>query len=128
MDYLSKRNALPRDLAGHDLAARNCLVGDQLTIKVVNFGMMLDQYERDYYRTNDGHYLSLRWMSPEVNDEFSLVLLYQTIFYRRLCTANTLKRPMCGRLAFSCGRCTPTGSNRGAALRIRKSLNSSARA
>lgn len=75
MDYLSKRNVLPRDAASHDLATRNCLVGDQLTIKVANFGMMLDQYERDYYRTDDRHYLPLRWMSPEVNDRFLLVFL-----------------------------------------------------
>ena len=36
-----------------DLAARNCMVADDLTVKIGDFGMTRDIYETDYYRFED---------------------------------------------------------------------------
>ena len=37
-----------------DLAARNCLIGRGLVLKISDFGLTRDVYEKDYYKV--GHY------------------------------------------------------------------------
>ncbi|CAG0895716.1 unnamed protein product [Darwinula stevensoni] len=45
MKYLSEQHFVHRDLA-----TRNCLVGENLTVKIGDFGMSRDVYSSDYYR------------------------------------------------------------------------------
>jgi receptor tyrosine kinase-like orphan receptor 1 len=57
-------------LAGHhyvhrDLASRNCLVGENLTVKISDFGMARDKYVSDYYRVQTKSLLPVRWMPAE---------------------------------------------------------------
>ncbi|KAG8189629.1 hypothetical protein JTE90_009560 [Oedothorax gibbosus] len=60
MDYLASQHFVHRDLA-----TRNCLVGDQLTVKIGDFGMSRDVYSTDYYRVGRHNMLPIRWMPPE---------------------------------------------------------------
>ncbi|XP_061131778.1 insulin-like growth factor 1b receptor isoform X1 [Syngnathus typhle] len=48
-----------------DLAARNCMVAEDFTVKIGDFGMTRDIYETDYYRKGGKGLLPVRWMSPE---------------------------------------------------------------
>ena len=48
-----------------DLAARNYMVSADLVVKVGDFGMAQDVYEREYYRTKGRRLLPVRWMAPE---------------------------------------------------------------
>ncbi|GFT06855.1 hypothetical protein NPIL_176811, partial [Nephila pilipes] len=45
MVYLSSQHFVHRDLA-----TRNCLVGDNLSVKISDFGMSRDIYTSDYYK------------------------------------------------------------------------------
>ncbi|MPC98330.1 putative neurotrophin receptor LTRK 1 [Portunus trituberculatus] len=45
MEYLSSQHFVHRDLA-----CRNCLVGEDLTVKISDFGMSRDVYTCDYYK------------------------------------------------------------------------------
>ena len=47
MEYLASQHFVHRDLA-----TRNCLVGNSLTIKIGDFGMSRDVYSTDYYRVS----------------------------------------------------------------------------
>ncbi|XP_055931940.1 BDNF/NT-3 growth factors receptor-like [Argiope bruennichi] len=60
MDYLASQHFVHRDLA-----TRNCLVGDQLVVKIGDFGMSRDVYSTDYYRVGRHNMLPIRWMPPE---------------------------------------------------------------
>lgn len=60
MEYLASRNYVHRDVA-----ARNCLVGDNLSIKISDFGLSRDIYAADYYRVQTKSLLPVRWMPPE---------------------------------------------------------------
>merc|ERR1712126_753443 len=61
MAYLEKQH-----FTHCDLAARNCLVGDNLVIKISDFGLTRDVYLNDYYTDNDGERpRPIRWMAPE---------------------------------------------------------------
>ncbi|XP_065836171.1 uncharacterized protein [Oscarella lobularis] len=74
-----------------DIAARNCLVGengDQLSVKVSDFGMARDIYQEEYYRRKGGT-MPIRWMAPEAitdgkytveSDAWSLGVLLWEIF------------------------------------------------
>ncbi|KAK5981913.1 hypothetical protein GCK32_002452 [Trichostrongylus colubriformis] len=51
-----------------DLAARNCLLtekGPNRVVKIGDFGMARDIYERNYYRKGGRAKLPVRWMPPE---------------------------------------------------------------
>jgi serine/threonine protein kinase len=48
-----------------DLATRNCLVGDNLVVKIGDFGMSQNLYHSDYYRVHGEVPLPVRWMAPE---------------------------------------------------------------
>uniref|UniRef100_H3B6P5 Tyrosine-protein kinase receptor n=1 Tax=Latimeria chalumnae TaxID=7897 RepID=H3B6P5_LATCH len=60
MAYLNAKKFIHRDLA-----ARNCMVAEDFTVKIGDFGMTRDIYETDYYRKGGKGLLPVRWMSPE---------------------------------------------------------------
>ncbi|XP_077983307.1 hepatocyte growth factor receptor-like isoform X2 [Glandiceps talaboti] len=61
MAYLASLKFVHRDLA-----ARNCMVDELETIKVSDFGLSRDIYEREYYASEDKKAkLPIRWMSLE---------------------------------------------------------------
>ncbi|MEE6491390.1 hypothetical protein FKM82_016201 [Ascaphus truei] len=60
MAYLNAKKFVHRDLA-----ARNCMVSEDFTVKIGDFGMTRDIYETDYYRKGGKSLLPVRWMSPE---------------------------------------------------------------
>uniref|UniRef100_A0A3Q3J6G5 receptor protein-tyrosine kinase n=1 Tax=Monopterus albus TaxID=43700 RepID=A0A3Q3J6G5_MONAL len=69
MAYLSERKFVHRDLA-----TRNCLVGDQMVVKIADFGLSRNIYSADYYKANENDAIPIRWMPPE------------SIFYNRYTT------------------------------------------
>ncbi|CAL8297228.1 unnamed protein product [Gadus morhua 'NCC'] len=50
MVYLASQHFVHRDLA-----TRNCLVGENLLVKIGDFGMSRDVYSTDYYRSGQGY-------------------------------------------------------------------------
>lgn len=60
MCYLASLNYVHRDLA-----TRNCLVGSNFRIKISDFGMSKNLYERVYYRVRGRAMLPIRWMATE---------------------------------------------------------------
>ena len=44
---------------------RNCLVGPRKSIKICDFGMSRAMYKNDYYKTESGCLLPIRWMAWE---------------------------------------------------------------
>ncbi|NXM04529.1 DDR1 protein, partial [Tyrannus savana] len=60
MRFLAGLNFVHRDLA-----TRNCLVGDGITVKVADFGMSRNLYAGDYYRVRGRALLPIRWMAWE---------------------------------------------------------------
>lgn len=59
MEYLSNQQVVHKDLA-----ARNILVYDKLSIKILDLGLYGDVYSADYYNLMGNHF-PIRWMSPE---------------------------------------------------------------
>ena len=60
LEYLGGRHFVHRDLA-----TRNCLINQQLFVKISDFGLSKDIYSKDYYRLGDKSVLPIRWMPPE---------------------------------------------------------------
>ena len=60
MAYLSSKKFVHCDLADS-----NCMVAEDLTVKIGDFGMTRDIYETDYYRKGTKGLLPVRWMAPE---------------------------------------------------------------
>lgn len=69
MAYLSERKFVHRDLA-----TRNCLVGEEMVVKIADFGLSRNIYSADYYKANENDAIPIRWMPPE------------SIFYNRYTT------------------------------------------
>ena len=60
LEYLTEHHFVHRDLA-----TRNCLINDQLLVKIADFGLSKDVYSKDYYRLGEKSLLPIRWMPPE---------------------------------------------------------------
>ncbi|CAG2165535.1 unnamed protein product [Oppiella nova] len=61
MDYLSSQHFVHRDLA-----ARNCMVDGELCVKIGDFGLSRDIYEKNYYSSDNSKCkLPVKWMAPE---------------------------------------------------------------
>lgn len=60
MEYLASQKFVHRDLA-----ARNCMLDEKLHVKVADFGLSRDVYEKEYYRSVKKIVLPVKWMAPE---------------------------------------------------------------
>ena len=69
MEYLAAKDHVHRDLACRNCLVKTCLetsVTDSgFIIKIGDFGMSHDLYQRNYYRVQGQAVLPVRWMSPE---------------------------------------------------------------
>nr|XP_054762483.1 receptor tyrosine-protein kinase erbB-3-like [Lytechinus pictus] len=55
------------DFVHIDLAARNCQVCSDTSVKIGDYGLALEKYPEDYYITKDEcHAVPIRWLGPEV--------------------------------------------------------------
>ena len=61
MEYLSSKKIVHRDLA-----ARNCMLDESMVVKVSDFGLSRDVYEKQYYHCNrDVVMIPYKWTAPE---------------------------------------------------------------
>uniref|UniRef100_A0A8C9JK47 Receptor tyrosine kinase like orphan receptor 2 n=1 Tax=Panthera tigris altaica TaxID=74533 RepID=A0A8C9JK47_PANTA len=60
MEYLSSHHVVHKDLA-----TRNVLVYDKLSVKISDLGLFREVYSADYYKLMGSALLPVRWMSPE---------------------------------------------------------------
>lgn len=60
MVYLSDRKFVHRDLA-----TRNCLISDNMVVKIADFGLSQKIYLQDYYKGSDRDAIPVRWMPLE---------------------------------------------------------------
>lgn len=60
MVYLSDRKFVHRDLA-----TRNCLVDENMSVKIADFGLSQKIYLQDYYKGNEQEAIPVRWMPLE---------------------------------------------------------------
>lgn len=69
MVYVSGKGYVHRDLA-----TRNCLVGDSLTVKISDFGLARNVHSVDYYKGSEHDAIPIRWMPLEtiLNNKFTI--------------------------------------------------------
>ena len=60
MVYLSERQFVHRDLA-----CRNCLIGDDLVVKIADFGLSQKLFQNDVYRGDENDAIPIRWLPLE---------------------------------------------------------------
>lgn len=60
MNYISQHNYIHGDLA-----ARNCMVGPRMTVKITDVALSRNPFSSDYYRVPNRPPMPLRWMAPE---------------------------------------------------------------
>uniref|UniRef100_A0A8D0AFX2 receptor protein-tyrosine kinase n=1 Tax=Sander lucioperca TaxID=283035 RepID=A0A8D0AFX2_SANLU len=62
MEYLAQKKFVHRDLAG-----RNCMLDESYTVKVADFGMARDVFDKEYYSVQDHRKakLPVKWMAIE---------------------------------------------------------------
>ncbi|KAK2550057.1 Inactive tyrosine-protein kinase transmembrane receptor ROR1 [Acropora cervicornis] len=60
MNYLSQQNFIHGDLA-----ARNCVVGPRMTIKITDVALTRNPFSSDYLRSANRPPMPVRWMAPE---------------------------------------------------------------
>ncbi|XP_041110612.1 hepatocyte growth factor receptor-like isoform X1 [Polyodon spathula] len=62
MEYLASKKFVHRDLA-----ARNCMLDEKYTVKVADFGLARDVYDKEYYSVHNknGVKLPVKWMALE---------------------------------------------------------------
>ncbi|XP_058831193.1 tyrosine-protein kinase transmembrane receptor Ror2 [Topomyia yanbarensis] len=60
MVYLSERKFVHRDLA-----TRNCLIDDNMVVKIADFGLSHKIYLQDYYKGDENDAIPIRWMPLE---------------------------------------------------------------
>ncbi|CAB1322798.1 unnamed protein product [Coregonus sp. 'balchen'] len=62
MEYLASKKFVHRDLAG-----RNCMLDENYTVKVADFGLARDVYDKEYYsiHSKSGVKLPVKWMALE---------------------------------------------------------------
>ncbi|XP_028605037.2 tyrosine-protein kinase transmembrane receptor ROR2 [Podarcis muralis] len=60
MEYLSSHHVVHKDLA-----TRNVLVFDKLSVRISDLGLFREVYSADYYKLMGNAPLPIRWMSPE---------------------------------------------------------------
>lgn len=60
MNYLSQQNFIHGDLA-----ARNCVVGPRMTIKITDVALTRTPFSSDYLRSANRPPMPVRWMAPE---------------------------------------------------------------
>ena len=69
MEYLAVRSHVHRDLACRNCLVKSCSKADEtcsrVIVKIGDFGMSHDLYQRNYYRVQGQAVLPIRWMSPE---------------------------------------------------------------
>lgn len=53
------------DFVHRDLATRNCLVSNNVTVKIADFGMSRNMYGKSYYKVQGRALLPIRWMATE---------------------------------------------------------------
>ncbi|KAM4663131.1 tyrosine-protein kinase receptor TYRO3 [Discoglossus pictus] len=60
MEYLSAKNFIHRDLA-----TRNCMLNEDMTVCVADFGLSKKIYSGDYYRQGSASKLPVKWLALE---------------------------------------------------------------
>ncbi|XP_065897502.1 leukocyte tyrosine kinase receptor-like isoform X2 [Dysidea avara] len=60
LNFLAEQSYVHRDVA-----ARNCLVGVSLTVKLADFGLAREVHDSNYYKVAGRAVLPVRWMAPE---------------------------------------------------------------
>uniref|UniRef100_UPI0037E7AD3E uncharacterized protein lmtk3 n=1 Tax=Semicossyphus pulcher TaxID=241346 RepID=UPI0037E7AD3E len=63
-----------------DMALRNCLLTSDLTVRIGDYGLSHNHYKEDYYLTPDKLWIPLRWIAPELLEEYrgSIIVTDQT--------------------------------------------------